>query len=156
MFIKPCKFHYRSSSDLFRNSDPGYVSYPELHYNQLVKVTDAACKMMCRVAASQPQTNCVHVDILPSIWLSIKSFLLEETKKNKLEIYHDNDVVVPNVKRGVFVTPDTRIQLATVDRQTEPRHKVERMIAYTREHIIVLQSVFGFFWNWCARLLPKV
>jgi hypothetical protein len=36
LFIKSSKFHYRSSSDLFRNSDPGYVSYPELHYTQLV------------------------------------------------------------------------------------------------------------------------
>jgi hypothetical protein len=145
LFIKSSKFHYRSSSDLFRNSDPGYVSYPELHYNQLVKVADAACKMMCRVAASQPRTNRVHVDMLPSVWLSIKSFLLEETKKNKLEMYHDNDVVVPTVKRGFFVTPDKRIQLATVEPQTEPHHKVERMIAYTREHIVVLQSVFDIF-----------
>jgi hypothetical protein len=145
LFTKSSKFHCRSSSDLFRNSDPGYVSYPELHYNQLVKVADAACKMMCRVAASQHWTNRVHVDMLPYIWLSIKSFLLEETKKNKLEMYHDNDVVVPTVKRRVFVTLDKRIQLATVERQTEPRHKVERMIAYTREHIIVLQSVFSIF-----------
>jgi hypothetical protein len=104
-FIKSSKFHYRSSSDLFLNSDAGYVSYPELHYNQLVKVADASCKMMCRVAASQPRTNRVHVDMLPSVWLSIKSFLLEETKKNKLEMYHANDVVVPTFKRGVFVTP---------------------------------------------------
>jgi hypothetical protein len=145
LFIKSSKFHYRSSSDLFRNSDPGYVSYPELHYNQLVKVADAACKMMCRVAASQPRTNRVHVNMLPSVWLSIKSFLLEETKKNKLEMYHDNDVVVPTVKRGVFVTPDKRIQLAAVEPQTEPHHKVERMIACTQEHIVVLQSIFGIF-----------
>jgi hypothetical protein len=116
LFIMSRKFHYRSSSDLFRNSDPGCVSYPDLHYNQLVKVADAACKMMCRVAASQPRMNRVHVDMVPSVWLSIKSFLLEETKKNKLEMYHDNDVVVPTVKRGVFVTPDKRIQLATVER----------------------------------------
>jgi hypothetical protein len=60
-------------------------------------------------------------------------------------MYHDNDVVVPTVKRGVFMTPDKIIQLATVERQTEPHHKVERMISYTREHIIVLQSVFGIF-----------
>jgi hypothetical protein len=32
-----------------------------------------------------------------------------------------------------------------VERQTEPHHKVERMIGYTREHIIVLQSIFGIF-----------
>jgi hypothetical protein len=145
LFIKSSKFHYRSSSDLFRNSDPGYVSYPELHYNQLVKDADAACKMMYRVAASQPRTKRVHVDMLPSVWLSIKSFLLEETKKNKFEMYHNNDVVAPTVKRGFFVNPDTIIQLATVELQTEPHHKVELMIAYTREHIIVLQSVFGIF-----------
>jgi hypothetical protein len=71
-------------------------------------------------------------------------------------MYHDNDVMVPTVKRGVFVTPDKRIQLATVERHAESHHKVERMIAYTREHIIVLQSVFGIFWNWCARPLPEV
>jgi hypothetical protein len=112
-----------------------------------VKVDDAACKATCRVAASEPRTNRVHVNMLPSVWLSIKSFLLEETKKNKLEMYHDNDVVVTTANRGVFVTPDKRIQLATVERQTEPHHKVERMIAYTREHILVLQSVFGFFFG---------
>jgi hypothetical protein len=108
---------------------------------------------MCRVAVSQPRTNRVHVDMLPSVWMSIKSFWLEETKKNKLEMYHDHDVVVPTVKRGVFMTTDKRIQLATVERQTEPHHKVERAIAYTREHIIVLKSIF---WNWCARPVPEV
>jgi hypothetical protein len=155
LFIKSSKFHHRSSSDHFRNSDPGYVSYPELHYNQLVKVDDADCKMVCRVAASQPRTNRVHVDMLPSVWLSIKYFLLEETKKNKLEMYHDNDFVVPTVKRGFFVTPDKRIQLTTVEVQTEYHHKVERMIAYTREHIVVLQSVFGFFLIGARVCYPK-
>jgi hypothetical protein len=53
-----------------------------------------------RVAANQPHTNRIHVDMLPSVWISIKSFLIEETKKNKLEMYHGNDVVVPTVKRG--------------------------------------------------------
>jgi hypothetical protein len=74
LFTKSSKFHYRSSSELFQNLDPGYVSYPELHYNQLVKVADAACKMMCRIEAIQHRTNRVHVDMLPSVWLSIKSF----------------------------------------------------------------------------------
>jgi hypothetical protein len=60
-------------------------------------------------------------------------------------MYHDNDVVVPTVNRWVFVTPDKRIQLMTVGRHTEPHHKVDHMIAYTREHIIVFQSVFGIF-----------
>jgi hypothetical protein len=72
LFIKSSKFHSRSSSDLFLTSDPGYISYPELHFNQRVKVADAACKMMCRVAVSQPRTNHVHVDMLPSVWRSIK------------------------------------------------------------------------------------
>jgi hypothetical protein len=75
------------------------VSHPELHYNQLVKVADAACKMMCRVAASHSRTNRVHVNMLPSVWITIKSFLIEEKKNNKLMMYHDNDVVVPTVKR---------------------------------------------------------
>jgi hypothetical protein len=66
-------------------------------------------------------------------------------------MYHDNDVVVPSVKRGVFMTPDKIIQLATVERQTEAHHKVERMIAYTREHIKVLKSVFGIFFRIGAR-----
>jgi hypothetical protein len=104
LLIKSSKFHFRSSSDLFRTSDPGYFSYPELHYNQPVEVADAACKMMCRVAAIQPRSNRVHVDMLPSAWMPIKSFLLEETKNNKLEMYHANDVVVPTVKRGICVT----------------------------------------------------
>jgi hypothetical protein len=85
-----------------------------------VKVANAACNMMCRVAASQHHTNRVLVDVLPYVWLSIESFLLEETKKNKLKMYHDNDVVVPTVNRRVIVTPDIRIQLATVERQREP------------------------------------
>jgi hypothetical protein len=55
--IKLIKFHFRSSSDLFRKSDPGYVSHPELPYNQLVEVADASCKMMCRVAAIHPRTT---------------------------------------------------------------------------------------------------
>jgi hypothetical protein len=87
--------------------------------------------MTCRVAASSPHMNHVHVDMLSSIWRSIKSFLLEETKKNKIDMYHDNDVVVPTVKRGIFVTPDNIIQLATAERHTEPHHKAEHMIAYT-------------------------
>jgi hypothetical protein len=74
LFIKSSNFRARSLSDLYRTSDPGYFSYPELHYNQLAKVADAACKMMCRVAASQPCTNRVHVDMLPSVWMSITIF----------------------------------------------------------------------------------
>jgi hypothetical protein len=57
LLIKSNKFHFMSSPDLFRTSDPGYVSYPELHYSQLVKVADADCKMMYRVSMRQPRTN---------------------------------------------------------------------------------------------------
>jgi hypothetical protein len=46
LVIKSRKFHSRSSSELFRTSDPGYVGYPELHYNKRVKADDAACKMI--------------------------------------------------------------------------------------------------------------
>jgi hypothetical protein len=156
LFIKSRKFHFRYSSDLYRTSDPGYISYPELHYTQRVKVTGAACKMMCRVAVSQPHTNRFHVHMLPSVWRSIKFILLEETKKNNLDMYHNHDFAVPTVKRGFFVTPGNIILLATVDLQTEPRYKVERMIAYTREHIIVLQSYFCISLEICARVrYPK-
>jgi hypothetical protein len=75
--MKSTQCHSRSSSDLFRKSDPGCVSHPELHYNQLVKVADAACNMMCRVAASQPRTNRVQIDFLPSVWIKIKAYLQE-------------------------------------------------------------------------------
>jgi hypothetical protein len=33
LFIKSSKFHLRSLFGLYRTYDPGYVSYPELHYN---------------------------------------------------------------------------------------------------------------------------
>jgi hypothetical protein len=87
--------------------------------------------MMCRVTESQPRTNRVYIDILPYVWLVIKRYLLEETKQKRLDIYYHNDVIVPAVKRGVFVTPDKRIQLATVEHQMENHHKFDRMVAYT-------------------------
>jgi hypothetical protein len=40
-------------------------------------------------------------------------------------MYHDNNVVVPTVKRGVFVTPEKQIQLITAERQTKAHHKFE-------------------------------
>jgi hypothetical protein len=46
-----------------------------------------------------------------------------------------------------FVTPDKGIQLTTVERQIKSHNKVEHMISYTLEHIMVLQSVFGIFWE---------
>jgi hypothetical protein len=77
ILIKSSEFHFRSSSDLFRKAFVGLVSHPELQYNYLVKVYDAVYKMMCRVAASQPRKNCVHIDMLPSVWIMIKRYLLE-------------------------------------------------------------------------------
>jgi hypothetical protein len=49
-----CEFHVLSPSDLFQKAFVGFVIHPELKYNPLVKVSDAVCKMMWRVAASQP------------------------------------------------------------------------------------------------------
>jgi hypothetical protein len=128
--IKSKKFNFRSSSDLFRKSDSGYVSHPGLHYNQLVKVAVASCKMMYIVVASQPRTNRVHVDMLPSIWITIKYFLIEETNNNKLLKCYDNAFMVHTVKRGLFATPNKRIQCATVEHHTKVHHKVEHMITY--------------------------
>jgi hypothetical protein len=69
LVIKSNLFHIRSSADLYRKSHPGFVSHPELQFNQLVKVADSVCKMMCRVAASQLRTNRLHTDMLPVVWL---------------------------------------------------------------------------------------
>jgi hypothetical protein len=69
--------------------------------------------------------------MLESVWISIKSFLIEETKNKNLVMYHGNDDVVPTVKRGVFVTHDKQIQLSAVERHTKPYHKVEHTITYT-------------------------
>jgi hypothetical protein len=77
------------------------------------------CKMMCRVAASQLWKNRVRIDMLPSVWLMIKRELLGKTKEKRLEIYYDNDGIFPTIKRGVRVTPDKQIQLATVEHQME-------------------------------------
>jgi hypothetical protein len=141
--MKYSAFHVCSASDLFRKTFAGFISHSELQNNHLVKVSDGVCKMMCRVAASQPQKNRVHINMMPSVWLTMKRYLLEEMNGKRLEIYYDNYVTVPTVKRGFFVTPDKKmIQLATVERQMEDHHKFDRMIAYTREHISILQYVF--------------
>jgi hypothetical protein len=81
--------------------------------------------------------------MLPSVWRTIKRYLLEETKEKRLDIYYDNDVIVPTIKRLVFVTPVKRIQLTTAERQMEEHQKLDRMITYTRKHITLLQCVFG-------------
>jgi hypothetical protein len=107
--LKSCEFHVHSSSDLLRKAFVGFVSHLELYYNHLVNVSGAVCNMMRKVAASQPHKNRVHIGMLPSVWLMIKRYLLEETKEKRLEIYYDNAVILPNVKRGVCVTPDKRI-----------------------------------------------
>jgi hypothetical protein len=40
LVTKSFNFHVRSSSDLHRNSIPGFVSHPELQYTHLVKVSE--------------------------------------------------------------------------------------------------------------------
>jgi hypothetical protein len=56
------------------------------------------------------------------------------------------------VKHGVFVTPDKRIQVATIERETEEHHKFDRIIAYTREQIVILQQVVDFTFGIGARV----
>jgi hypothetical protein len=73
-------------------------------------------------------------------------------KDKRLEIYYDNDGMVPTVKRGVCVTPDRRLQLATVKRETEDHNKIDRVIARTREKITILQCVLGIFFGIGARV----
>jgi hypothetical protein len=115
IMMKSCNFHFRSSSDLFRKAFVSFVSHPELQYNHLVKVYDNVCKMIERVATGQQWTHRFHIDMLPSVWIMIKRYLLEEINEKRLGIYYDNDVIVHTVKRGVFITPDKRIQLTTVE-----------------------------------------
>jgi hypothetical protein len=150
--IKSNLFHVHSSVDLYCKSHPGFISHLELQFNQLVKVVDAVCKMRCWVAASQPHTNRVHIDMYPAVWLLIKDYLVQETKDKKFPVYHDKDTKLQTIKRGVCVTLDKRIQLATVERETEEHHKLDRIIAYTREHISIMQCVFGFFFGIGARV----
>jgi hypothetical protein len=97
--MKSYEFHLHSSSDLFRKAYVGFVSHPELHYNHLVEVSDAACKMMYRVAAHQQRTNWVHIDMMPCAWIVIKRYLLEETKEKMFGIQYDNGV---KTKTGVL------------------------------------------------------
>jgi hypothetical protein len=54
--------------------------------------------------------------MMHAVWLVIKAYLLQETNDKAVVLYHDNDICVPTVKHGVFVTPDKRIQLATIER----------------------------------------
>jgi hypothetical protein len=151
--MKSSQFRIRSSYDnIYHTSIPGFVSHPELQINALVKVSDTVCKMMFRLAASQPRTYCVHIDMMAAVWLVIKAFLLQETNDKVIVMYHNNDICVPTVKHGIFVTPDKRIQLATIKRETEEHHKFDRMIAYTRERIIILQQLFGFTFGIGARV----
>jgi hypothetical protein len=84
--------------------------------------------------------------------MMIMGHLKEKTKDMSLSIYHDHDSKVRTVKMGVFVTPEKHIQLATIDRETEEHHKLDRIIAYTREHISILQGTFGIFFGIGARV----
>jgi hypothetical protein len=56
------------------------------------------------------------------------------------------------IKRGVFVTPDKRIELATIECQAETHHKFDRTIAYKGEHIAIFKCVFGLFFGIGARI----
>jgi hypothetical protein len=114
LLMKSSKFHIRSLSDLYSTSIPGFVSHPELQYNTLVKVSDTVSTMICRVAASHPSMNRIHIDML-----AIKAYLLQETNDKVVVLYHGNDICVPTVKHDVFITPDKRIQLATIERERQ-------------------------------------
>jgi hypothetical protein len=118
-----------------------------MQFNQLVKVSDAVANMMCRVAASQPRSNRVYIDMLPFSWLIIKNFIQEKALSMKLPVFHDKDVLIQTIKQGVLVTPDQRIQLATIEREAEPQHKFDRFTGYTSEHITLLQLIFGLFFG---------
>jgi hypothetical protein len=69
-----------------------------------------------------------------------------------MKIYHDNDLTVTTIKRVVFVTPDKRIELATIERQAETHHKFDHMIVYTREHIAIIKCMFGLCFGIGARI----
>jgi hypothetical protein len=152
LVIKSNLFNVRSSSDLYHESHPGFVSHPELQFNQLVKVADTVCKMMCRVVASQPRTNRVHIDMLPAVWMMIKDHLFQETKDKKVPVYHDRNTKFQTIKRCVFVTPDKQIQLTTVERETDEHNTFDRIKVYTREHISIMQCVFLVFFGIGARV----
>jgi hypothetical protein len=84
--------------------------------------------------------------------MMIKDYLVQETKDNKLPVYQDKATKVQTIKRSVFVTPDKRIQLATVERKTDEYHKFDQIKVYTREHIIITQCVFLVFFGIGARV----
>jgi hypothetical protein len=91
LLIKSSDHRIRSSSNLFHGNNLGFVSQPELQYSHVVKVVDCVCKMMCRVAANQPRTNRVHIDMVPSVWMKSMGHLKNKTKDTCLSIYHDHD-----------------------------------------------------------------
>jgi hypothetical protein len=99
-----------------------------MQFNQLVKVSDSVANMICWVVASQPRSDRVRIDILPFSWLIIKKFIQEKTSSKKLTVFNDNDVPIQTIKRDVMVTPDRRIQLATIECEAEPHHKFDRLI----------------------------
>jgi hypothetical protein len=82
------------------------VSHSELQFNNTAKVSDSVCKMMCCVDASQMQINCVHVDMLPCVWINIKAFIIEKTAIVKYRIFVDKDVSATTIKHGIFITTD--------------------------------------------------
>jgi ribosomal protein S26 len=76
----------------------------------------------------------------------------KKRKEKKKKIYQDNDITVQTIKCGVFVTPDKRIELATIESQAETHHKFDRMIAHTHKQIAIFQCVFGLFFGIGARV----
>jgi hypothetical protein len=90
--------------------------------------------------------------MVPSVWMMIIGHLQEKTKDASLSTYHDHDSRVRTVKRGVFVTPEKPIQLATIEREIEDHHKLDHIIAYTREHVGILQGTFDIFFGIGARV----
>jgi hypothetical protein len=96
-----------------------FVSQEELQFNHMVKVADSVYTMMCTVAASQPQTKCVYVDMLPCVWLAINALMVLNMSVMKTIIYFDNNVSVSTITRGIIVTNDQQIQLVTVDRDAD-------------------------------------
>jgi hypothetical protein len=123
----------------------------------LISTAIPSLEMMYRVAASQPRMNRVHIYMLPAVWLVINAYLLQEMNDKVVALYHDNDICVPAVKHGIFLTPDKRIQLTTIEREREEHHKFDQMIAFTREHIVMIQQVCGLTFGIGARVRhPKV
>jgi hypothetical protein len=90
--------------------------------------------------------------MMNAVWLEIRAYLLQETNDKVGVLYHENDMCVPTFNHVVFVTPYKRIHISTIEREIEEHHKFDRMIAYTREHLTILQQVLGSTFGIGARV----